>query len=157
MTSSQRTLVFLLNESSRMILLGQKKRGFGEGKIVGIGGKVEKGETTKAAARREAFEEIGVSIDQEDLRERGTIYFKFPSKPSWNQDVHLFTAITWTGTATESSEINPSWVPFDNIPYPKMWDDARYWLPKLLQGETLRAEIVFAEDLETVKSVDWNP
>lgn len=42
----------IVNQGSR-VLLGQKKRGFGEGYYNGFGGKVEPGETVAQAAARE--------------------------------------------------------------------------------------------------------
>ena len=47
------TLVFLRREGE--VLLGMKKRGFGEGKWNGFGGKVEAGETIVEAAAREVI------------------------------------------------------------------------------------------------------
>ncbi len=44
------TLVFARQPGK--ILLGMKKRGFGEGRWNGFGGKVEKGETIEQGARR---------------------------------------------------------------------------------------------------------
>lgn len=44
------TLIILLDKNK--ILLGFKKRGFGEGKWNGFGGKVEPGEDIKACAER---------------------------------------------------------------------------------------------------------
>ena len=41
-----------------------KKRGFGVGKINGVGGKVGKGETIETAAVREAHEEVGVIVEE---------------------------------------------------------------------------------------------
>ena len=48
-------LCFLLREGpdGREVLLGRKKRGFGHGKVVGLGGHVELGESAAEAARRE--------------------------------------------------------------------------------------------------------
>ncbi|CAN0403706.1 unnamed protein product, partial [Ectocarpus sp. 8 AP-2014] len=43
------------------ILLGMKKRGFGEGKWNGFGGKVESGESVEEAAKRELMEEAGLT------------------------------------------------------------------------------------------------
>lgn len=154
---SQRTLVFLLNDQSKTVLLGLKKRGFGSGKFVGIGGKVEFGEAIEIAAHREVFEEVGVAVDQSALVKRGIINFKFPTKPSWDQDVHLFATSSWTGSPVESDEIKPSWFAFDDVPYQGMWDDARHWLPKFLKNEFVKVKITFADDLETVQSVDWVP
>ncbi len=40
------TLCLPIDEQKRQVLLGLKKRGFGQGKLVGLGGKVEPGEAT---------------------------------------------------------------------------------------------------------------
>ena len=48
------------------ILLAMKKRGFGEGKYNGVGGKIEGTETPEAAMLRETKEEIGVTPIQYD-------------------------------------------------------------------------------------------
>ena len=53
-----RTVVFLLRGTE--VLLGLKKKGFGENYLVGIGGKVEDGETIEEAAKREVAEEVHV-------------------------------------------------------------------------------------------------
>ena len=53
------TLCLLKKEDS--ILLALKKRGFGEGKYNGVGGKLENNETPEEAMIRECKEEIGVT------------------------------------------------------------------------------------------------
>ena len=59
------TLVFL--REGEKVLLGMKKRGFGEGKWNGFGGKVEAGETIIEAAAREVKEECGYIVQTHDL------------------------------------------------------------------------------------------
>jgi len=54
------TLVYIRNEDK--VLLGMKKRGFGEGKWNGFGGKVEPNESILQGAIREVQEECGVDI-----------------------------------------------------------------------------------------------
>ena len=58
----QLTLVAVLKENN--ILLGMKKRGFGEGRWNGFGGKVETGETIEEGAKRELKEEIYPSTEK---------------------------------------------------------------------------------------------
>ena len=67
------TLVFVRSEGQ--VLLIHKKRGLGEGKINGPGGKVEKGEEVEAAAIREVQEEVGLTpIKPQSVAE---LYFQF--------------------------------------------------------------------------------
>lgn len=72
----QTTLVFVFNEKNQ-ILLAMKKRGFGEGKWNGAGGKLETGETIAQAASRELREETGVEIAPEKMESRGILHFYF--------------------------------------------------------------------------------
>ena len=63
------TLVVLMRGGRA--LLGMKKRGFGEGKWNGFGGKLEHGESIAQCAARELEEESGLSVSVESLRPRG--------------------------------------------------------------------------------------
>ncbi len=139
----QATLCLLLKENQ--ILLAMKKRGFGEGRWNGTGGKFDakKDKTILDTAIRETKEEIGVEI--KNLKKAAIFSFRFPHKPEWDQDVHLFLAKEWEGEAQESEEMKPEWFDFDKIPYEKMWADDIYWLPKILKGDKLKAIFSFAE------------
>jgi 8-oxo-dGTP diphosphatase len=134
----------------REVLLGRKKTGFGVGKIVGLGGHVEVGETPIQAAAREITEEVSLHVAVAELRDAATVTFRFPARPAWNMRVAVFTADNITGRAVESDEIDPHWYAVDDLPVQDMWDDNRYWLPQVLNGQRLRAEFVFADDCQTV-------
>ncbi len=144
-----RTLTFLLRGNE--VLLGLKKTGFGKDYLLGIGGKVENGESIEGAARREVTEEIYVLVPE--LHKVGIFNFYFPhiEDGSWDQQVHVFTAVKWEGEPQESEEIKPIWFKKDNIPYEKMWDDAQYWLPQILAGQNIAGEFVFSQELKAVE------
>jgi 8-oxo-dGTP pyrophosphatase MutT (NUDIX family) len=141
-----RTLTFLLKGTE--ILLGLKMQGFGKDYLLGIGGKVENGETIEEAAKREVAEEISVLLPE--LRKVGVLNFFFPhiADGSWDLQIHVYTATKWEGEPQESEEIKPSWFPREEIPYERMWDDARYWLPHILSGECLEGEFVYNQELK---------
>ena len=139
------------------ILLGYKKVGFGQGKFTGIGGKVEPGEAVIHAAQRELTEETGVTVTPAALELVAVLEFRFPYKAELEHLVHVFTARTWEGIPAESREIRPRWFPLEAIPYPKMWDDAHYWLPRVLDGEKLEAKFIFNRDNATVDEVTFKP
>ena len=40
--------------------------------------------------------------------------------------------------------------PVTALPFDRMWDDGRHWLPRVLAGERLRATFSYAPDRETV-------
>lgn len=138
------TLCFLLDGDR--ICLAKKKRGFGSNKLNGVGGKVEPGETLLEAAVREIQEEIGVKTKMSALEERGSITFYFARKPEWTQQVFVFVTRNWQGIPTESEEMAPRWYHTSQIPYDKMWIDDPYWLPKVLDGKSIRGEFYFNEE-----------
>jgi 8-oxo-dGTP diphosphatase len=138
------------DDGTPQVLLGHKKTGLGRGKIVGLGGHVEPGESPAEAAVREVKEESGLTVLQSALTETAHVTFLFPAHPSWDMDVAVFTAASWSGEATESDEIRPQWYPVASLPLRRMWDDAPRWLPRVLAGERLRATFTYADDNETV-------
>ncbi len=147
------TLCFILDgQPPTRILLGRKKRGFGKGKLNGFGGKVRSGETPIRTIVREVAEEAGVIVSLDTLRSAGSVTFVFPFKRAFDHHVHLFVTRDWNGEIRESPEMKPIWFPIDRIPFDRMWDDDRHWLPRVLSGKRIRAEFSFAEDNETVAS-----
>lgn len=156
MNAAPVTLCFLLrsNGSGDEVLLGLKKTGFGTGKIVGVGGHVEPGESIPEAICREVAEEIHVQVLPADLLPAGTVDFVFPARPEWSMDTTVFTTRSWQGEPAESDEISPEWHPVDVLPVERMWADAEHWLPPMLAGRQVAATIVLAEDNQSVASAD---
>lgn len=60
-------VLLLVMKDKQVLLLKRTNALFANNQYSLVGGKVEKGETFRQAAVREAFEEIGVVIDPEDL------------------------------------------------------------------------------------------
>lgn len=159
MTLTPQCLCYLFRTGpagQRQVLLGMKLQGFGTGKVMGLGGHVEAGETAAEAAVREVFEECGARVDPAGLSERATIVFRFPTRPKWDAVVTAFFAERWTGEPADSAEITSVWHDVDALPLDRMWDDERYWLPRVLAGERLTAEITYATDCTTVAHADVN-
>ncbi len=124
------------------ILLGMKKRGHGEGKWNGFGGKVEEGETIEEAAMREIKEESGVEI--REMNKMGIVEFCYQDG-SGDMEVHIFRAKEFEGSPAESEEMKPRWFHIDEIPYGQMWPDDKYWLPLFLDGKNFKGKFLFDE------------
>ena len=138
------TTLCLLKKDNR-ILLAMKKRGFGEGKYNGVGGKIENGETPEEAMIRETQEEIAVTpIEYEKV---GIIEFdEFYKGQKEKVMFHLYVASEWQGEPTESDEMKPEWFDIQSIPYDKMFPDDKYWLPLILEGKKIKAYFDFDEE-----------
>jgi 8-oxo-dGTP diphosphatase len=139
------------------VLLGHKKTGLGTGKIVGLGGHVEPSETPAEAAAREVEEEAGLHVAPAALLEAAHVTFLFPVCPRWDMVASIFISAGWSGEAAESAEIRPEWFPVADLPLMRMWDDAKYWLPRILAGERVRARFTYAADCETVAEATLGP
>jgi 8-oxo-dGTP diphosphatase len=136
------------------VLLGLKKTGFGAGKWVGLGGHIEEGEKPEMAAVREVLEESSLVVPADSLQHMASIEFRFPYRPSWDQTAQVYLTWAFEGEPAESNEIIPQWFAEDELPFPLMWDDARYWVPAVLAGRHVDVTITFAEDCATVVSIE---
>lgn len=146
-------LCFLLRNGTagqRQVLMGRKKTGFGAGKMVGLGGHVEAGESAIEAACREVAEESSVLVRPEELNDAGTVEFVFPSRPGWNMSTRIFTAVRFDGEPVETDEIAPAWFDLSALPVSDMWQDAEHWLPPMLSGRRLAVRITLNPDNQTV-------
>ncbi len=135
------------------VLLGFKKTGFGAGRWVGLGGHVEEGEEPAAAAVREVEEESSLIVATSALTQLASLNFIFPARPSWDQTAEVFVATEFAGQPAESDELIPRWFGVGSLPLDGMWDDARYWLPLVLAGQQVTADITFADDCATVAAI----
>ncbi|MCK4592555.1 8-oxo-dGTP diphosphatase [Candidatus Parcubacteria bacterium] len=129
------------------ILLGMKKRGHGEGKWNGFGGKVEQGETIEEAAKREMREESGIGI--KEMNKLGIVEFEYQDG-SGNMEVHIFYVKEFKGSPAESEEMKPRWFDINEIPYDLMWPDDKYWLPMFLKEKRFKGKFLFNEVNEII-------
>ena len=131
------TLCYLFDGDD--VLLIRKKRGHGEGRYVGPGGKIEAGETPVQAARREVHEETSLQVHAP--KKRGELEFYFDDEPFMR--VHVFRTESFAGTPTESPEAEPIWFETTALPYDQMWDGDRHWLPLLIDDRSFEGTFVY--------------
>ncbi|CAJ1335784.1 unnamed protein product [Effrenium voratum] len=127
------TLIYPRRPSANLVLLGLKKRGFGEGKLNGFGGKLEPNESLEESAVRELREECGLSSKCADLTWRGRLTYLYDTKPK-AMEVNVFDLETWQGEVQETEEMKPAWFRHRDIPLRSMWADDEHWLLQYLDG-----------------------
>ena len=124
------------------ILLGMKKRGFGEGRWNGYGGKIKPGETLEENIVREMQEECGILPTR--FRQRAVMYFEFENG-SDVFEVNLFEILEYKGKPVETEEMKPSWFHVDDLPWSQMWPDDEYWYPLFLAGKNFEGYFLFKD------------
>ncbi len=160
----QATICFIIDKEKGQILLAMKKKGFGANKYNGYGGKPnpEKDKTIEDTAVRELEEESGLIISSKNLIKVGEIDFYFPEhKKHYNQTAHIYLLEECSGTPVETQEMKPEWFDLDKIPYDKMWDTDKHWIPQILTGQKIFGRFLFEyiEDKEVTKEyfIESNP
>jgi len=130
-------LVYMFKDNQ--LLLAMKKRGFGEGKWNGPGGKMLPNETPAVAGVRETQEEV--SMTPVLIDELGQIRYHDVVHGDWT--VHVFRAEQFSGQPTESEEMQPQWFNVDALPYDTMWNGDEQWMPLVIKNQKFSAEMWF--------------
>ena len=114
------TLCYIEKDDSYLMIHRIKKENdMNRDKWVGVGGKLEEGESPFDCARREIKEETGVSV--KDLNYRGVI--TFVSDLYGTEYMHLFTATDFDGEIDYNcNEGKLEWVKKDVVPTLPIWE-----------------------------------
>jgi len=127
------TLCYIEKDNQYLMLYRNKKENDpNEGKWIGVGGKLEKGETPQQCVVREVLEETGLLLTE--YQYRGIIHFK---SDMWeDEEMYLYTATSFDGELIdECSEGHLAWVPIDEVMHLNTWAGDKIFLKKLLEGE----------------------
>ena len=127
------TLCYICKNNKYLMLHRVKKENdLNEGKWIGVGGKVEPGETPEECMLREVYEETGLTVTKSHCH--GVI--KFISDTWEDEDMYLFSASEYIG------ELNPDcnegvleWVDKDRVLSLPTWEGDKYFIKPLLDGE----------------------
>src|SRR5260221_4135412 len=142
-SKSEMTVGYLVKEGT--VLLVEKGRNIGMGKLVGVGGRQEKGETLDETAKREIEEEIEVKVTK--MRKAAEMEFIFPHNPKYGGHVTGYVVEEWVGEpqiTDEAKSIN--WYDFNKLPNQRMWHDNTIWVPLILAGKNVKGRFVIGED-----------
>ena len=153
------TLAYLTFNNEEVLLLfrNKKRNDFHEGKYVGIGGRIEPGETPQECILREIQEETGYDLSISDISFRGYIYFDEINRKKTTEDLPPFNWLVFIYSASipikndfVNAEGDLIWFSFKEVPYDRMWDGDRIFTPKILETEEI-IEGKFLYDGEKIK------
>lgn len=123
-----RTLIFLTCEDRILLIRGAADKRLWAGQYNGLGGHVERGEDILSAARRELFEESGISADRIWLCGLITI----DVDEYYGVGIYVFRAETTTGQLVNSQEGTLSWFSTSDIAKLPLVEDLPVILPRAL-------------------------
>lgn len=157
------TLCYIENNGKYLMLYRNKKENdMNEGKWLGLGGKIEEGESPDDCVMREVREESGIELTA--VHARGLVHFIDDS--GYEEDMYLYTADVscdstfhfdssdFTSAEIDSSELRHCsvditscdlrscdegelrWIDKDKIFALNLWEGDRYFLEKLIDGES---------------------
>ena len=122
------TLCYLKQNGCYLMLYRNKKKNDPNGgKWLGVGGKLEPGETPLQGVIREVKEETGLCLT--DASYRGLVIFRSDVYPT--ERMHLFVGEAFTGTLQECDEGQLEWIPIARVPQLPLWEGDRLFLPLL--------------------------
>lgn len=137
---TEATLCYIIKYGK--VLLIKKKRGIGEGRWNGPGGKIKEKESARDCAKRETYEEV--KIVPEAPVKVGDLEFYFGDEMKWH--VHIFVADDFDGIEKETDEAAPKWFRIERVPYDDMWPDDRIWMPLMFAGKKFTGKFYFDKE-----------
>ncbi len=143
------TLCYIFKEDRVLLLYRNKKKNDPNGgKWIGVGGKVEAGETPDECVVREVYEETGLKLTS--FKRRGVISFV---SENWDdEEMYLYSGDGFEGEMTsDCDEGDLRWTEVSKVMDLPMWEGDRYFLKPLLEGRdeinmTLRYEGLGADE-----------
>ena len=125
------TLCYLERDGKYLMLHRNKKESdINMGKWLGVGGKLEKGETPQECLKREVLEETGYILNSYEYR--GLVIFNYNSdEPLF---MYLYTSSNFSGTEKECDEGELKWIDKGDILDLKLWEGDKIFLKLLFEN-----------------------
>ena len=127
------TICYIDNGKEFLLLHRNKKpNDVRAGKWIGVGGKLEKGETPQECAVREILEETGLRVNMPVLK--GSITFPdFTPDNDWY--TYVFKATEFEGELIDCDEGTLEWVPYEQVLSKPTWEGDHTFLSWILEDK----------------------
>ncbi len=146
------TLAYLIQDEKWLMLLRNKKKNdINEGKWIGVGGKIEDGETPKQGIVREMLEETGFVCKNPVFR--GILYFQYEEKEY--DKIWVYTSSSFTGTQKECIEGTLEWIEKDKVLSLPLWEGDIPFLKILLEGNEnpFCMQLLYSKDGKLIEAI----
>ena len=125
------TLCYLEKDNKYLMLHRNKKENdINKGKWIGVGGKLEKGETPEQCLVREVFEETGYKLNNYNYK--GLVIFNY------NEDeplfMYVYTSSDFSGIEKKCDEGDLKWIPKNEILDLELWEGDKIFLKLLFEN-----------------------
>lgn len=107
----------------------RKENDTNKDKWIGVGGKFEEGETPEECARRETYEETGLTL--QNLFYRGIVTFVSDKYPA--EQMHLFKSTAFSGRIKDCDEGELDWIEKETLLSLPIWEGDKIFLRLLDQ------------------------
>ena len=107
----------------------RKENDTNKDKWIGVGGKFEEGETPEECARRETYEETGLTL--QNLFYRGIVTFVSDKYPA--EQMHLFKSTAFSGRIKDCDEGELDWIEKETLLSLPIWEVDKIFLRLLDQ------------------------
>ena len=136
-------LAYLKKDHQYLLLYRNKKlNDINEGKWIGVGGHIEKGETPEDALIREIKEET--NLDVLSYQKRGLVYF---INNDFSEVMHLYIVDSFKGELKDCDEGELRYVDIDEMKELPMWEGDKIFLQYLLDNSPyFELELVYDGD-----------
>lgn len=119
------TVCYLQRDNKYLMLYRNKKKiDVNKGKWIGVGGKLEEGESPEECIKREIKEETGYTAN--NCKERGIVVFNYNDEPS--EFMYLYTCNDFTGNIIDCDEGDLKWIPKDEVKELNLWEGDKIFI-----------------------------
>lgn len=133
--------VYLKKDNYYLLLYRNKKKNdMNEGKWIGVGGHIEKGETPDEAVIREVFEETGLIVHS--LKCNGEVLF---INNDYQELMYVYEISDFSGELKECDEGHLEWIDTDEMLTLPMWEGDKAYLPLLKTEKYFKLKIKYRD------------